>query len=305
MIADITLDGIWERNQRNPLVGALVLVLGIGTFYFLAQSLLLNAYVLVDSGRAGGFRGHGDLYTRVKSAYQQYQVAILVVLPLTEFGILLLVPLIVVRRWHTRQIVRYFRFDRFPPIGVLLSVLGVLFLLPESELLARFIYSFFPGLEKLAGATGSIVEARSTPVLILILFSVALTPAICEETLFRGYLQRTLERKIKVPWHFLISGLLFALFHQQIVALPSLILVGVYLGFIYNSFQSIYPGMFAHFAYNGAIIWMANSRFSGGFFFGAAGNFTSFAVAVSGASFTMLLILMILMRRRAADGPRH
>ena len=36
------LNGVWERNGRNPLVGAFLLVLTAGTGYLLAQSLLLD-----------------------------------------------------------------------------------------------------------------------------------------------------------------------------------------------------------------------------------------------------------------------
>ena len=300
----LQLNGIWERRNRNPLVGAIVLVLGIGAFYFLIQSVLLNAYVMIDGGRLD-LRFHGNMQSRLRFFYERYQMIILLVLAATEFGVIFLAPVFFVRHWHTQQVERYLRYDRFPLFGVLLGAAGALALLPSVEYVAGVMYSFFPGLKEVGDSTRPIIEAHSTPMLLLTIFSIAVTPAICEETLFRGYLQRTLERRLRAPWHFLLSGLLFALFHQQVLSLPSLFLVGIYLGFIYTHFRSIYPGMFAHFSYNGAIILLTNVRSGASPFLDRNENFTHLSRILSFGLFILIIALMFLVRARFPGRDRH
>lgn len=303
MIHPLSLDGTWERKGRNPAVGAFILVLAVGTCYFLVQSIILNGYVLVDTVFGSTFLpGSEEGASALRSFYGRFQVVILLVLPLTQFFIILLIPLLVSRRWHTRNVFRYFRFDRFPVAGVVASVAGVLLLLPSVEAIGELMYSLFPGLEKLARLTEPLVQARSTPLLLLTVFSIAVTPAVCEETLFRGYFQRTLERRLAMPWHFLLSGLLFALFHQEVLSLPSLFLVGIYLGFVYNRLRSIFPGAFSHFSYNGVIIWMTNAPPRRSEVFGAGGTFTPAATLVSALLFVALVSgLTFFTRRRGVN----
>ena len=293
----LKLNGIWERRNRNPLVGAIVLVLGIGAFYFLIQSFLLNAYVMIDGGRPD-LHFHGNVQSRLRFFYERYQMVILIVLAATEFGVIFLTPILLIRRWHTRQVDRYLRYDRFPVFGVLLGAVGALALLPSVEYVAGVMYSFFPALKEVGDSTRPIIKVHSTPMLLLTIFAIAVTPAICEETLFRGYLQRTLERRVRAPWHFLLSGLLFALFHQQVLSLPSLFLVGIYLGFIYTHFRSIYPGMFAHFSYNGAIILLTNVQPVASPFFDRGDNFSHLSLFLSLGLFILIIVLMFLVRAR-------
>jgi hypothetical protein len=63
---------------------------------------------------------------------------------------------------------------------------------------------------------------------------------------------------MRAPVHFVVSGSLFALFHRQIVGLPSLILVGIFLSYLYYAFQSPYPSVLAHFVYNAVLVSWAN-----------------------------------------------
>lgn len=277
--------GVWERNGRNPLVGALLLVFLAGTVYFLVQSVLLSGFVAL-AAPADGTPATSSAQTRFD---RRFQLVLLAVLPATQFLLILLFPILVARRWHTPRIFRYFRYDRFPVVGAVAAPIGVLLLLPSVEAIGAWMYSLFPGLERLSEATEPLVHADSPAMLVFALCSVALTPAICEETLFRGYLQRTLERKMRAPWHFLVSGVVFALYHQEILSLPSLVLVGVYLGFVFNRSRSIYPGMLSHFCYNSAIIWLANLPERSSPFFLHDGGFAPVWIVISAGTFLLVV----------------
>ena len=55
---------------------------------------------------------------------------------------------------------------------------------------------------------------------------VALTPAICEELMFRGYVLSSLENKIKVKYAILISAIIFGMYHMSIVRFFTTALLG-------------------------------------------------------------------------------
>jgi len=294
----LKLSGSWERRGRNPLVGALALVVGLGTLYMLAQSLLLNGFVLADLARRGellqGRRGL-EMFAEM---YRRYRPVILAVLTGTQFLIFLLLTLLAVRRWHTPDLPSYLGLRRFPPAG-LLALAGTLFLLPVSSGIASWLLSYFPALERWSRVGESlVVDPRPWP-LAATLLAIAVTPGLCEEVLFRGYLQRTLQRRLAFPWHFLVSGGLFALFHQQVLSLPSLLIVGFYLGFVYSCFGSLYPTMLSHFLYNAALILLANFPPRWPAVFTLQGDFRWQVVAASGLLLAATVAGMAFLR------PRH
>ncbi len=85
---------------------------------------------------------------------------------------------------------------------------------------------------------------------ILIVIVIALVPAICEEVLFRGLVQRSFEMKMKPVWAALITGLFFGLFHVNPYALIPLVVLGFYFGFAVYKSNSILVSMVLHFTNN-------------------------------------------------------
>ena len=79
---------------------------------------------------------------------------------------------------------------------------------------------------------------------------IGLTPAICEELLFRGYVQTRLTRTAGAAWGILISSLLFAAFHMDFVHSVAVFPLGLYLGYIAWRSGSLFPAMLAHFVNN-------------------------------------------------------
>ena len=77
-----------------------------------------------------------------------------------------------------------------------------------------------------------------------------LTPSICEELLFRGYLQKSLALNIKPFQAVFFSGLVFALFHLQLFNLLPLMLLGWYIGYLYLKTDNLLVPAVAHGANN-------------------------------------------------------
>lgn len=98
---------------------------------------------------------------------------------------------------------------------------------------------------------------------LLLLASTVIAAPLCEEIMFRGYVQRAYERRS--PWTgILVSGLIFALYHLRFQGALALVPVALALGFVAWRSNSLFPGMLLHAAYNSiaSAILIAGSFFS-------------------------------------------
>lgn len=84
------------------------------------------------------------------------------------------------------------------------------------------------------------------------LFLVGVVPAVCEELLFRGLIQRGLER-LGAGWSIFLSGLLFGLFHFDFQRFAAQTLIGLVSAYLVYRTGSIFNGMLLHFMNNGLI----------------------------------------------------
>jgi membrane protease YdiL (CAAX protease family) len=89
------------------------------------------------------------------------------------------------------------------------------------------------------------------------LFLMALTPAVCEEALFRGPILRGLETRFSPAVAAILTGLLFGIFHLDAWRLLPTALLGVTLSGIALASDSIVPAMVAHFVNNASLIVLA------------------------------------------------
>jgi sodium transport system permease protein len=92
------------------------------------------------------------------------------------------------------------------------------------------------------------------------LLLMALSPAICEETLFRGPILRGLRTRTGPAAAAVITGALFGLFHLDMYRIIPATILGTLLGFIALESGSILPCMLAHFCNNAILIILAETR---------------------------------------------
>jgi sodium transport system permease protein len=102
-----------------------------------------------------------------------------------------------------------------------------------------------------------ITPAEGRGAFALALLLTAVTPAVCEEALFRGPILRGLRTRFSPLGSAVITGLLFGLFHLSVWRLLPTAVLGVVLSLIALSADSIVPAMVAHFANNACIIALA------------------------------------------------
>ncbi|MFM8472703.1 MAG: lysostaphin resistance A-like protein [Candidatus Kapaibacterium sp.] len=86
------------------------------------------------------------------------------------------------------------------------------------------------------------------------LVCLAVIPAIAEEVVFRGVLQRSLEASLRPSRAILITTLVFCLLHFQPSTLLPMLVLGTVLGMLAYRSRSLVPGMILHAVFNGIMV---------------------------------------------------
>jgi uncharacterized protein len=123
----------------------------------------------------------------------------------------------------------------------------IIFSIPFGTEVIKQVKDLFDALEQ---TTLSLVSAHTATEFIFVVFVIAVTPAICEELLFRGLIFKNIEKISLRKNAIFFTGLVFALFHFHPFNLIPLILLGVYLTFVVYYSESIFTAMACHFINN-------------------------------------------------------
>jgi len=128
------------------------------------------------------------------------------------------------------------------------------YLIDKLAVVSPFVNSaknFLDKLDKLVESTyGNLLSVNNVVEGILVVIVVAVVPAVCEETFFRGFVQRSFEFNFK-PWKAaLITAIFFGIYHFNPYGLLPLIGLGFFLGFAAYKTQSILVPMILHFLNN-------------------------------------------------------
>lgn len=90
--------------------------------------------------------------------------------------------------------------------------------------------------------------------ILVIVFVVGIGAPIFEELFFRGLLARSVRRHVNVWWSVVISGLIFGLFHFQLLQFPALALFGMLLAFVMYKTNSLWTNISCHMGFNLATV---------------------------------------------------
>lgn len=89
--------------------------------------------------------------------------------------------------------------------------------------------------------------------LLLAVISVGILPGVCEELLFRGFIQPSFEEKGTKRAAVLVA-LLFALLHGSVIGFPVQLILGVIMAALVLITDSLYASAFFHTVYNSALV---------------------------------------------------
>jgi sodium transport system permease protein len=88
----------------------------------------------------------------------------------------------------------------------------------------------------------------------LLLLVLAVSPAVCEEILFRGVLMRSFLTSMRARSAVIISALIFGAFHMSAARFVPTVVLGVLLGFLALRGRSLFPAMLFHGLHNGITV---------------------------------------------------
>lgn len=95
----------------------------------------------------------------------------------------------------------------------------------------------------------SVKEANALAI-IMFLITLGVLPALCEETLFRGFLYTNLRRKFGAFLSIIFSATLFSLAHFDPGGAIPLFILGALFAFVFERTKSLVPAMVAHCMWN-------------------------------------------------------
>jgi membrane protease YdiL (CAAX protease family) len=163
---------------------------------------------------------------------------------ITEFLLILLPSVLFARRMGvpTREAcsLRLPRWTAWPAsvlLGVATPFLAMLVVVLQNR--------FLPVPRSLEELFTQAFDVRSIhPLLALLVLSVS--PAVCEEAMFRGVLTHALRKRYGKVWLVVVVGVLFGLFHFSIYRFVPTALIGMLLTFLLVRTGSIFPCMLLH-----------------------------------------------------------
>jgi len=121
---------------------------------------------------------------------------------------------------------------------------------PLAMLLAQGITATYPLSDDMLQRLDALTQVAQRAKIWQLLLVVALTPAICEELAFRGFIQSGL-RNLGSPWTaVVISSLMFGVTHGLLQQSLSAVAVGLVIGYVAWKTNSLLPGAVFHFTHN-------------------------------------------------------
>jgi membrane protease YdiL (CAAX protease family) len=200
----------------------------------------------------------------------RYLNGIKIVQIITSIGLFLLPPLFLA--WtERRKVGEFYDFRKPVLITLLLVFLIMLFSMPMMEYVAAWNQKMtFPGWMKpvenwmrqkedeAARMTVLLLTVKSTSDFVVNLIMIAIIPAIAEELMFRGGIQRSFMRMFSnhhvAIW---ITAFLFSAIHFQFFGFFPRLFLGALFGYIYFWTKSLWYTIFAHFLNNGYAVCVA------------------------------------------------
>ena len=125
---------------------------------------------------------------------------------------------------------------------------------------AGLFVRLFPPPESFTRALQKVVLMEDQPVPLGLLFLlISFSPALCEETLFRGLILSGFRRLGMWP-AILVTAFLFGIAHASIYRLLPVMVLGVFLGYTVWKTRSIFAGMIVHLLNNALVVAMAKIK---------------------------------------------
>jgi len=229
-----------------------------------------------------------------------------------NFFALYIIPVFLFARFCDPKPTQYLGLTSAKPIYFILGVTVLIVALPFVDWTGAINHQLIPETtsigkwmkaseEAVAKQIGFMLKKNTVQDLLLNLVLVAVFAGVGEELLFRGVLQRLFTKLFKNPWAgILITAFIFSAIHLQFYGFIPRFILGILLGLIYWYSGSLWPAIFAHFAYDAfavIMIWFNPALAEQDSVAVSLGNKTLLAAI----SLALIMIIVIVMKKRSTN----
>ncbi|WP_291582664.1 CPBP family intramembrane glutamic endopeptidase [Clostridium sp. UBA6640] len=103
-------------------------------------------------------------------------------------------------------------------------------------------------------AMNEILDPLTKENLFIMILVIGIVAPLVEEFLFRGVIYRTLSKNISIPVTIIIQGILFGIYHGNLIQGVYASLLGIIFGFITYKTQSLWPVIITHMTNNTIVV---------------------------------------------------
>lgn len=153
------------------------------------------------------------------------------------------VPLIMAL-YTKRSIRETYHFKGFRIVGFLGAILLFVGAFLIENIFSTFLYQFFP--DSFEQMNSGLAETLMGDNMLVSLLIVAITPAICEEMMFRGFIYAGFRSKYKKWTAIILVSFIFGVYHTSLIRLVPTMMLGVCFAMIVYYTDSIFPAMVMH-----------------------------------------------------------
>lgn len=180
----------------------------------------------------------------------------------------ILLPALVFTKFIYSNVTEVIRFRTAPLKEVGLFALGMICLIPLlqnyliiqnyfieeiarwSSFISYFKDSFDSVNEMIEKMFTNLLAAKGISDYLIVFIAISLTPAVCEEVMFRGFIQKSFELKYRPLIAILITSVFFGIYHFSPYALIPLISLGFFIGYSAYKSNSLLVPVLLHFMNN-------------------------------------------------------
>ena len=143
--------------------------------------------------------------------------------------------------------------------------------------------------------TDQFLNTSSVGMMFVNLFVIALLPAVGEEMMFRGWLQRVLGKSVNYHTAIWVSAFVFSAIHFQFYGFIPRMLIGAALGYLYYYTGSLWASIVAHFTNNALAVVTAFMAYNGytSVNFDLIGTGDTWYLSVASVAVCLALIFML------------
>lgn len=286
-----------ELNISNLIFSILPVIIAIILQYvaILGDILILFIYNIFSDERSVSSRSAGEIFTE-----QYNQPMNLAAITFTQF----LLYFIVFGLWYYKVFCKYKvtdetftirgyakfalgpTFKSCTPIFMIIAGVAGQFMVDGVLALLRPVFPDTFG--EYDAMVTSVTGAGSSW---LMLLAVMIVAPIGEEFLFRGLTQRYAKRSLIVPLAILFQGIIFGVYHGNIIQGVYAFILGSVLGFLAYEFGSITPGILLHISINTSLLFVPQVLFK---------TTTSSAVTavMAGIIFVVAIVMAVKLHRK-------